>query len=372
MKAEAILYASEGITLEIITKMVERSEKTIREWLGDWQDTRMCSVLTGHARNQTQRNSPAPEGRPQGCSGFAALTVRYRRRVLGRAGPTRRGEDPVRRRLRVRLFLPVLPAVLRESFKLPDPFDKRRDEQAIIRRMTEVKTQVNHLLEACWEVYAADEVRLEHEAETRRRLPMSQRTKLYVDRRKVPRSFFGAFSLTDKKMRMYPIEGNQNTEQIILTLEQLQRETPHQPDRCRAGRYPIPLSQGSDRLYQPASFLELITPIFLPPYAPDNNSVEHVWNTAKNNIANIQHETLAKLLEHSPRTPLAAPSTTTSNTSPNPDQQPIVFHDCHRIWHTRRTDAEGWLVLTVSIQRRTRVWHGRSNEIESLLSGKGT
>ena len=32
--------------------MVERSEKTVREWLAEWQDTRMCSVLTGHAGNQ--------------------------------------------------------------------------------------------------------------------------------------------------------------------------------------------------------------------------------------------------------------------------------------------------------------------------------
>ena len=72
------------------------------------------------------------------------------------------------------------------SFKLPDPFDKHRDEQAITKRMAEVKTQVTDLLEAGWEVYAADEVRLEHEAETRRMwLPKRQRTKLYLDRQKV-------------------------------------------------------------------------------------------------------------------------------------------------------------------------------------------
>ena len=52
MKPEAILYASEGVGLGIITKMVERSEKTIRERLAEWQDSRMCSVLTGHAGNQ--------------------------------------------------------------------------------------------------------------------------------------------------------------------------------------------------------------------------------------------------------------------------------------------------------------------------------
>ena len=52
MKAEAILYASEGVSISIIAKMVERTERTVQEWLADWQATRMCSVLTGHAGNQ--------------------------------------------------------------------------------------------------------------------------------------------------------------------------------------------------------------------------------------------------------------------------------------------------------------------------------
>ena len=61
---------------------------------------------------------------------------------------------------------------------------------------------------------------MEHEAETRRmQLPKGQRTKLSVDRQKVAQSFFGALSLTSKKVKLYPIEGNQNTEQTILALE---------------------------------------------------------------------------------------------------------------------------------------------------------
>ena len=52
MKAEAILYASRGVDVRIIAEMVERSVKTIREWLAEWQDSRMRSVLTGHAGNQ--------------------------------------------------------------------------------------------------------------------------------------------------------------------------------------------------------------------------------------------------------------------------------------------------------------------------------
>ena len=81
------------------------------------------------------------------------------------------------------------------SFKLPDPFDKHRNEKAITRRMTEVKTQVKALLDAGWEVYTADEVRLEHEAETRRmQPPKGQRTRPSVDRQKTSQSFFGPSS----------------------------------------------------------------------------------------------------------------------------------------------------------------------------------
>ena len=80
--------------------------------------------------------------------------------------------------------------------------------------MTEIRDQVADLLQDGWEVYTVDEVRVEHEAETRRMwLPKGKRTRLYVDRAKASRSFFGALSLTTKKMRIYPIEGNQNAEQ---------------------------------------------------------------------------------------------------------------------------------------------------------------
>ena len=108
------------------------------------------------------------------------------------------------------------------SFKLPDPFDKRRDEKAITQRMAQVRAEVADLLADGWEVYTGDEVRVEHEAETRRMwLPKGKRTKIYVDRNRSSCSFFGALSLTTKKMRIYPIEGSQNTEQIILAMSRL-------------------------------------------------------------------------------------------------------------------------------------------------------
>ena len=293
MKAEAILYASRGVDVGIIAEMVERTERTVQEWLADWQATRMCSVLTGHAGNQN-----------------AAKLTRAQKEELKKIlaqPPSQTGvragfwDVPAIREVVKILFdveyqsdssYQLLLRLCGLSFKLPDPFDKHRNEKAITRRMTEVKTQVKALLDQGWEVYAADEVRLEHEAETRRmQPPRGQRTKLSVDRKKTSQSFFGALSLTSKKVKLYPIEGNQNTEQTILALDRLQRET-------EAGKIAVVLdnarfhhAKALTALYEPGRLLERITPIHLPPYAPDHNPVEHVWNAARNNIANIQHET---------------------------------------------------------------------------------
>ena len=77
--------------------------------------------------------------------------------------------------------------------------------------MAETRDQVAGLLQDGREPCTDDEVRVEHEAEMRCMwLPKGKRTKLYVDCKKASRSFFGALSLTTKKMRIYPIERNQN------------------------------------------------------------------------------------------------------------------------------------------------------------------
>ena len=158
--------------------------------------------------------------------------------------------------------------------------------------MTEATTRVKALLDAGWEVYAVDEVRLEHEAWTRRmQPPKGQRTKLSVDRKKTSQSFFGALPPTSKKVKLYPIEGNQNTEQTILALERLQRETETEKIAVVLDNARFHHAKMLAGLHEPGQLLERITPIHPPPYAPDHNPVEHVRNTAKNNTATIQHET---------------------------------------------------------------------------------
>ena len=296
MKAEAVLHASRGVDAGIIAETVERAERTertVQEWPAEWQATRMRRVPAGHAGNQEaakltrtrKQDLTAVLARPPSQTGVHAefRDAPAIRDVVKILFDAEHQADSSHR---------LLPPLCGPSPEPPDPFDEHRNEKAITRRMTEVKTQVKALLDAGWEVYTADEARPEHEAETRRmQPPKGQRTKLSVDRKKTSQSFFGALSLTSKKVKLYPIEGNQNTEQTILALERLQRETETEKIAVVLDNARFHHAKALTALYEPGRLLERITPVFLPPYAPDHNPAEHVWNAAKNNIANIQRET---------------------------------------------------------------------------------
>jgi transposase len=293
LKAEAILYASMGVSAEIVASSVDRSQRTVNEWLRDWNTCRLQSVVTEHAGNQN-----------------AAKLTRDQKadlKIVLESPPSEAGisadfwdvpalKDVVKTKFGVEYesesSYQLLMKFIGMSFKLPDPFDKRRDEAKISARMDEIKAQVRDLLAEGCEVYTVDEVRVEHEAETRRMwLPKGERSKINVDRKKAGHSFFGALSLTSKKMKIYPITGQQNAEQSIFMLARLQRETPGKKIAVVLDNASFHHAKDLAELFAPGEALESITPIFLPPYAPDHNPTEHVWNAGKAHIANLQRET---------------------------------------------------------------------------------
>ncbi|WP_455130209.1 IS630 family transposase [Propionibacterium acidifaciens] len=293
MKTEAILYASEGVGIGIIAKMVERAERTAQEWPAEWQATRMRRVPAGHAGNQDAAEPTRAQkeelravlARPSSPAGVRAefWDVPAIRDVVKTLFDARYQADSSYQLL-LRLCGP--------SLEPPDPFDEHRNEPAITRRMAWATTQVKALLDAGWEVYTADEVRLEHEAWTRRmQPPKGQRTRPSVDRQKTSQSFFGALPPTSRTVAPYPTEQNQNTEQTILAPDLLQRETETEKIAVVLDNARFHHAKALTDLHEPGRLLERITPIHPPPYAPDHNPVEHVWNAAKNNIATIQHET---------------------------------------------------------------------------------
>ena len=54
LRAEAILYTACGVGLDTVAEMVERAEGTVREWLSQWRQARLSSVVTGHAVGENE------------------------------------------------------------------------------------------------------------------------------------------------------------------------------------------------------------------------------------------------------------------------------------------------------------------------------
>ena len=93
-------------------------------------------------------------------------------------------------------------------------------------------------------------------------------------------SFFGALSLICRRMRIYP-EGNQDAEQVILALSRLVRQTDNDKIAVVLDNAGLYRAKAVIDLYGPGQALERIRPTYLPPYVPDHNPAEHVWNAAK-------------------------------------------------------------------------------------------
>ena len=158
--------------------------------------------------------------------------------------------------------------------------------------MGQVRQEVGCLLDHGWEVYTVDEARVEHEAETRRMwLPRGQRTRMYVGRVRSSQSFFGSLSLSSRRARVYYIEGNQNAGHITLAPARPVCETNNDMIAVVLDDAGFHHAKAVTDLYEPGQSSERIRPIYLSPYAPDYDPIEHVWSTAKENISNIQLDT---------------------------------------------------------------------------------
>ena len=273
--------------------MVDRSRRTVRDWLASQRPAGLRSVVTGHAGNENAAKLTRAQkeqlkeilSRPPSQSGIKAdfWDVPALRDVVKIKFGVERASDSSYQ------LLMRFPGM---SFKLPDPFDKRRDEAAITDRMAQIRQEVAELPARGWEARTVDEVRVEHEAETRRmRPPGGGRTRLRVDRTRSAQSFFGALSLTSKKMKVHPIEGNQNAEQITPAMARPARGTENDKIAVVLDNAGFHHAKAVTDRYEPGQALERIKPIRLPPRAPDHNPTEHVWNAAKAHISNIQQDT---------------------------------------------------------------------------------
>lgn len=289
--SEALILLHEGVPIDAVGRIVERSVPTVKDWCRAWNESRLASIHTGHAgnlnaskltvsqREEVRRvlsNPPSDESIPAAFWSVPDLANwMYRRFGIQYASNSS-------------YHFYMHDAGL--SFHRPEPQDERRaDPDVVGRRMKEIEKQVACLLEdEDVLVVSADEVRLEHEAIIRRAWhTRGEKTVLAVDRRRQAQSYIGFLHERDGRVDLNPLDW-QNTETITDALVNL---TLKYPDKKIVIVWDNAGWHRSKLLRQnlgEGNLLESIHLINLPPYSPDHNPIEHVWGEAKNSISNVQ------------------------------------------------------------------------------------
>jgi transposase len=289
-KCQAILMHSAGMAPANIGEVLSRSERAVERWLGDWATRRMASILTGHQDN----NNASKLTREQ----LAEI-----RQVLASSPSEYHLPKPFWDVPSLKAYLEATFDVVYESersyhfllkfsnlsFKYPDTFDRKRNVAAIEARMREIHTEVAPLLTSKdWEVFAVDEVRMEQEAITRRAwLRKGERTIIRVDRDKQAQSYIGFLNQKSFACEVYEMPW-QNQEEVLKAFAQFLGAHPDKQIAIIWDNAAFHKGKEIRAALAKGRLLERVHLIPMPPYAPDHNPIEHVWNTAKQAVANIQ------------------------------------------------------------------------------------
>jgi transposase len=292
-KAQAVLLAARGAPLEFVTEAVDRKPSTVQAWLTDWRKRRLASIFTGHQDNnnagkltldqkaevqQALQSPPSDFGLPKEFWDVPQLK-QYVKATFGVVYECDQSYH----------FLLKFSNL---SFKYADTFDRKRDEVLIAERMQAIAAELAPLLsDDDWEVFAVDEVKMQQEAIIRRAwLKKGERTVIKVNRNKESQSYVGFLDQKAFACEAYEMDW-QNSKEVLKALDLFLAAHPSKKICLVWDNAPFHKSKAIREALKKGGILERVHLIAMPPYAPDNNPIEHVWNTAKQHVANIQHET---------------------------------------------------------------------------------
>ncbi len=299
LKSLALLSRDKSMKVKDIADIVSKNEKTISHWMRDWEDFRMASVFTGHENNQNagkltkEQKKEIKEALAKPLSAYDIPKEFWDVPALKKYVQTK--FEVVYESVQSYHFLLSFSNL---SFKYPDTFDYRRNKALIAERMTQIHEEIQPFLkDKEWEVFASDEVRMELEAFTRRAwLKRGERTLVKVDRERIAQSYIGFLNQKNFDCHLHELDW-QNQEEILKAFEKFLKKYPKKKicviwDNARFHK-----GKEIKKVLGKGHLLERVHLINLPPYAPDKNPIEHVWNTAKGSMANIQYDNFEKMKE---------------------------------------------------------------------------
>lgn len=289
-KSQAILLASKHLCDEDIADILDRTPRTITLWRRSWNNYRLASIFSGHADNSNaakltceQKQAvaialsqpPSDYGLPQEFWDVPHLKTYVK--------ATFDVEYQSDRSYRFLLTFSNL------SFKYPDTFDRRRDDVLVVERMAEIRAEIAPLLEDdTWEVFASDEVKMQQEAIIRRAwLQKGQRTIIKVNRDQKSQSYIGFLNQKNSQCSIYEMPW-QNSVEVIKAMELFLSDNPTKKIAIVWDNASFHRSEYIRDHLGEGKLMERVRLIAMPPYAPDENPIEHVWNTSKQAVSNLQ------------------------------------------------------------------------------------
>jgi transposase len=293
LKSQTILLASKHMSDEDIADILDRKPRTIAEWRREWYRIRFASIFTGHKDNinaakltkeqkltlaRALSNPPSEYGLPKEFWDVPQLKT-YVKATF----------DVVYKSDRTYRFLLTFSNL---SFKYPDTFDLKRNESLILERMAVIRQEIAPLLiSQDWEVFAADEVRMDQEAVIRKCwLKKGKRTIVKVDRKKQSQSYIGFLNQKNFKCHLYEMPW-QNSDEVLKAVRQFLKDYPNKKICIVWDNAPFHKSKAIREQLKAGGIMERVHLIAMPPYAPDENPIEHIWNTTKQHVSNIQQNT---------------------------------------------------------------------------------
>lgn len=293
LKAQAVMASDQGLSSNSIATNTGKSLRAVERWLGCWNKSRTVSIFSGHSNNnnagkltkdqqaqikQVLSQPPSEYGIPKEMWDVPVLKEYISAQF-----------DVVYESDESYYFLLRFSGL---SFKYPDTFDRKRDEQFIAERMQIIRTEIRPLLHRDdWEVFACDEVKMQQDAVIRRCwLKKGQRTVIKVDRDKQSQSYIGFLDQRTYRCHLYEMPW-QNSDEVLKALTRFLKKYPDKRVAVVWDNAPFHKSRAIREQLKRGGLLERVHLIAMPPYAPDENPIEHVWNTTKQAVANIQRNT---------------------------------------------------------------------------------
>lgn len=289
-KAQAILMFDDDLRQEQISRFVAKEIRTIQLWCNNFRFKRLASLFDDRIDNENAskltraqklqikavlKNPPSDYGLAKKFWDVPSLK-NYLKAEFGVSYESARSYH----------FILQFSEL---SFKYPDKTNPRRDEELIKKRMAEIQAEIAPLLKKPqeWEVLAGDETKIQLEAEIRRAwLTKGERTKIETERSEEHQNYLGFLDQKNGKCKIFEIERGNNQE-TIRVLEELIKQYPKDKRICliwdNAGWHK---SKELREKLKKGQSLERLHLINFPPYAPEFNPIEHVWQYAKEKISN--------------------------------------------------------------------------------------